>query len=63
MDVLINKYKADPKRIFVSGISNGAIMSYRLACELSDRLAGAAIFAGGLGMKNVDSQDCKGIEI
>jgi polyhydroxybutyrate depolymerase len=29
----------DPKRIYATGFSNGAILSYRLACELSDLLA------------------------
>jgi polyhydroxybutyrate depolymerase len=47
---LINKlekdYKIDPKRIFVAGISNGGMMSYRLACELSDKIAAAAPVEG-----------------
>jgi polyhydroxybutyrate depolymerase len=29
----------DPDRIYATGFSNGAIMVYRLACELSDQLA------------------------
>jgi polyhydroxybutyrate depolymerase len=29
----------DRKRIYATGFSNGAIMSYRLACDLSDRIA------------------------
>ena len=29
----------DPKRIYATGFSNGAILTYRLACELSDLLA------------------------
>jgi len=29
----------DRKRVYATGFSNGAIMSYRLACELSDRIA------------------------
>jgi polyhydroxybutyrate depolymerase len=32
-------------RIYVTGFSNGAIMGYRLACELSDRLAAVAVAA------------------
>lgn len=29
----------DPKRIYVTGFSNGAIFTYRVACELSDLIA------------------------
>ncbi len=29
----------DPARVYATGFSNGAIMVYRLACELSDRIA------------------------
>ena len=47
--------------MFVAGYSNGAIMAYRLACEMSERITAAAIFAGSLGMKKVDQEECKGI--
>lgn len=33
------KYEIDKKRIFVTGISNGALMANRLACELGDKIA------------------------
>jgi polyhydroxybutyrate depolymerase len=29
----------DPGRVYATGFSNGAIMAYRLACEMSDRIA------------------------
>jgi polyhydroxybutyrate depolymerase len=34
-------------RVFVTGVSNGGGMAARLACELSDRVAGVAPVAGG----------------
>lgn len=40
------KYSIDPKRIYASGLSNGAMMSYRLACEASDLIAAVGIVAG-----------------
>lgn len=40
-----NKFKVDEKRIYATGISNGAMMSYRLACELSDKIAAIASVA------------------
>ena len=38
----------DPKRIYASGFSNGAIFSYRLACEMSATFAAVAPVAGWL---------------
>lgn len=38
----------DKKRVYATGHSNGAMMSYRLACERSDRFAAVAISAGTL---------------
>jgi polyhydroxybutyrate depolymerase len=32
----------DPKRVYATGFSNGAIMVYRLACEASDQIAAIA---------------------
>lgn len=38
----------DPKRIYAVGFSNGALLSYRLACEMSDTFAAVAPVAGVL---------------
>lgn len=38
----------DRERIFVTGASNGGIMSYRLACEAADLIAGAAPVIGNI---------------
>jgi polyhydroxybutyrate depolymerase len=43
---LRTRQPVDPKRIFVVGYSNGGFMAHRLACELSDHLAGIASFSG-----------------
>jgi polyhydroxybutyrate depolymerase len=45
---LASRFKIDPKRVYATGHSNGAILSYRLACELSDRIAAIAPNAGEL---------------
>ena len=34
--------RVDPHRVYATGISNGGMMSYRLGCEASDRLAAIA---------------------
>jgi polyhydroxybutyrate depolymerase len=46
IDELEQDYTVDPKRIFATGISNGAMMSYRLACEMSDEIAAIAPVEG-----------------
>lgn len=39
---LVARDGADPARIFLTGASNGGMMSFRLACERADLLAGIA---------------------
>jgi polyhydroxybutyrate depolymerase len=41
-------YCVDPKRVFSAGFSNGGFLSYRLACDLADKIAAIAPVAGGL---------------
>ncbi|MDP8568881.1 extracellular catalytic domain type 1 short-chain-length polyhydroxyalkanoate depolymerase [Methylophilus aquaticus] len=36
----------DPRRIYAQGMSNGGMMAYRLACELSDLISAVASVAG-----------------
>jgi polyhydroxybutyrate depolymerase len=43
-----SRLSIDPKRIYATGMSNGGIMSYRLACEASDLFAAIAPVAGTL---------------
>jgi len=38
----------DRSRVYATGLSNGAMMAYRLAAELSDRIAAIAPVAGGM---------------
>ncbi|MBO9203286.1 MULTISPECIES: extracellular catalytic domain type 1 short-chain-length polyhydroxyalkanoate depolymerase [Niastella] len=45
---LTSTYKINSKRIYVTGMSNGAMMTYRLACELSTQLAAIAPVSGTL---------------
>jgi polyhydroxybutyrate depolymerase len=44
-------YKIDPKRIYMGGMSNGGMMTYRAAGELSDKLAAVAIISGAMSGK------------
>ncbi len=40
------EWPVDEQRIFIAGISNGAMMTHRLGCRLSDRIAAIAAVAG-----------------
>lgn len=46
LDHLEGALCVDRRRAFASGMSNGAILSHRLACELADRIAAVAPVAG-----------------
>ncbi len=46
LDSLSSKYNIDLNRVYSTGMSNGAYMSYRLACELSEKIAAIAPVAG-----------------
>jgi polyhydroxybutyrate depolymerase len=47
IDLLEVELCVHPKQVFATGMSNGAEMTHRLACELSDRVAAIAPVAGG----------------
>lgn len=52
LDDLATVANVDQKRVYATGISIGAIMAYRLASELSDRIAAIAPVAGPMGMES-----------
>ncbi|HRY14915.1 MAG TPA: PHB depolymerase family esterase [Candidatus Competibacteraceae bacterium] len=45
IEQISKKYDIDAKRIYVAGVSKGGMMAYRLACEMSDRIAAIATVA------------------
>ncbi|MEW5720229.1 MAG: PHB depolymerase family esterase [Chloroflexota bacterium] len=51
IEKLQRDYPIDARRVYATGISNGGMMSYRLACELSDKLAAIAPVAGALNVE------------
>ncbi len=42
IEELVKTQNADPRRVYVTGVSNGGQMAHRLACELSDKIAAIA---------------------
>ncbi|AGA26545.1 extracellular catalytic domain type 1 short-chain-length polyhydroxyalkanoate depolymerase [Singulisphaera acidiphila] len=49
LDDLAKVAKVDAQRVYATGMSMGAIMTYRLASELSDRIAAIAPVCGPMG--------------
>jgi polyhydroxybutyrate depolymerase len=42
IDKLVAAYRINSKRVYVTGMSNGGMMAYRLACEMPDKIAAIA---------------------
>jgi polyhydroxybutyrate depolymerase len=50
VDTLVAQHAVDPKRVYLAGHSNGAMMTLTLACAHADRIAGIALVAGQLAV-------------
>lgn len=48
IDELAASYSLDQNRIYSTGMSNGGFMSFKLACELSDRIAAIGSVTGSM---------------
>ena len=48
IDFVTSKYSVDKSRIWAMGHSNGGMMAYRLACDLSDKITAIAAVTGAL---------------
>jgi polyhydroxybutyrate depolymerase len=49
IDDVARSFRVDTARVYATGISNGGMMSNRLACELSDRIAAVGLIASSGG--------------
>jgi polyhydroxybutyrate depolymerase len=52
IDTLSAKLAIDVSRIYATGMSNGGFMAYRLACELSHKIAAIAPVSASMAMEN-----------
>jgi len=50
IDDVARIYSIDEKRVYATGLSNGGMLCYRLACELSDRIAAIAPISAGMSV-------------
>ena len=55
IDKMYTDYNIDLSRVYSTGMSNGGFMSYRLACELSDRIAAIASITGNVVNQQLDN--------
>jgi polyhydroxybutyrate depolymerase len=56
LDDMARLYRIDQTRIYATGLSNGAMMSYRLASELSNRIAAIAPVSGFMGYDKIEAR-------
>ncbi|GAB3954528.1 PHB depolymerase family esterase [Spirosoma harenae] len=52
IDNLVKTYPIDAKKVYATGHSNGAMLCYRLACELSEKLTAVAANAGTMQVQS-----------
>ncbi len=52
LDDLARRQAYDPARVYATGLSNGAMMAYRLGAEMSDRIAAIAPVAGAITVEH-----------
>ena len=50
IEKLESEYRIDLKAVYATGISNGAMLAYRLGCQLSDMIAAIAPVAGAMNL-------------
>jgi polyhydroxybutyrate depolymerase len=58
IDIFIKDFKGDPTRVYISGSSNGGMMTYRLSCNIPDKIAAVAPFVSAIS-PNVAQQFTK----
>ncbi len=51
IDTLLHRFQIDAQRVYATGISNGGMMSYRLAAELTDKIAAIAPVAATMTLE------------
>ncbi len=55
IDTVAAQYNINTERVYSMGMSNGGFMSYRLACELSDKIAAIASVTGSMSETQITS--------
>jgi polyhydroxybutyrate depolymerase len=62
VDKLTLNNSVDTKRAYVTGVSPGAMMTYRLGCELSSKIAAIAPVEGNMADKSGNAENQTAIQ-
>ena len=54
IDTIASQYNINPSRVYSMGMSNGGFMSYRLACELSDKICAISSVTGSMNTVQIN---------
>ena len=54
LDDIERRFAVDPRRVYAVGMSNGAMMTYRLATEAPERFAAVATVAGPMALRHFE---------
>ena len=54
IDKFIKEHNADPKRVYVTGMSNGGEMTYSLACVIPEKLKAVAPIVSNMGVEMIE---------
>jgi len=57
ISTLSKEYNIDLNKIYIAGFSNGGMMAYKLACELSDRIAAIAAISSAMPVDECQPSD------
>jgi polyhydroxybutyrate depolymerase len=63
LDDLQNVIAIDRTRVFATGISNGGMVAYRIACTLSERIAAIAVVAGEMTLAGGDCRPTRPVPV
>ena len=55
IDTISSEYNINTNRVYSMGMSNGGFMSYRLACELSDKISAIASVTGSMSTNQINT--------
>lgn len=53
IEYAIDSFQVDPDKVYVAGFSEGGMMTFRLACEMSDRIQGFAMVAASMPLDQI----------
>ena len=63
LDDLESRYSVERRCVYSCGISNGGMMSHRLAMEMADRIAAIAAVGGTLTLDREDCRPCRPVPV